>query len=245
MPANSHSVHQLMNGVPEKPSVISVLEACSMLNALTDEERTILAKESYVAYAERGEYIWIADSPSHFVGVVGVGYVKMTRTTPSGSEVAVELLGPGQCFGLMAALEGRIYPLSACAVTHTWYLKIPTRAINAAYAANPNMKDQILRSIAPRLRKAHDMMARLSTGRIEQRLAAVLAILVESYGENVPEGVRLTVPLTRQDLAEMAGTTVETAIRVMSRWQKAGVLDTDHQVITITNMNLLNEALVS
>jgi len=234
-----------MSAIPDQPSVISVLGACSMLNPLTETEMQLLGEQSFMAYAERGEMIWLAGSPSHIVAVVGSGFVKMTRSTPQGSEVAIELLGPGQCLGLVVAIEGREYPLSAIAVTHSWYLKIPARALMEIYNSNPNLRDHIVRSLGPRLRKAHDMMARMSTGKVEQRIAAVLLILADSYGEALTDGTRIAVPLTRQDLAEMAGTTVETSIRVMSRFQKDGVVSTDKQVITIRDTAALSESLLA
>ena len=216
-----------------------------MLNPLTEAEYKLVGEQSFMAYAERGEALWLAGSPSHIVAVVGVGFVKMTRTTPQGSEVAIELLGPGQCLGLLVAVEGREYPLSAIAVTATWYLKIPTRVILEIYNSNMVLRDHFLRSLAPRLRKAQEMMARMSTGKVEQRIAAVLLILADSYGVSQSDGMRIAVPLTRQDLSEMAGTTVETSIRVMSRFQKDGILATDKQLITILDQAALSESLVS
>lgn len=235
----------VMSSTTEKPSIDSVIGACSILNALTESERLRLSEQSFMAYAERGEIIWLAGSPSQNIDVVGSGFVKMTRSTPQGTEVAIELLGPGQCFGLLVAIEGREYPLSAIAVTNTWYLKIPTRQFMEIYNANASLRDHILRGLAPRLRKAHDMMARMSTGRVEQRLAAVLLILMDSYGEPLALGTRIAVPLTRQDLAEMAGTTVETSIRVMSKLQKEGILATDKQMITVLDAASLSESLLT
>lgn len=234
-----------MSSVPDKPSINSAIGACSILNALNEEERARLAEQSFMAYAERGEIIWLTGSPSQNIAVVGTGFVKMTRTTPQGAEVAIELLGPGQCFGLLVAIEGREYPLTAIAVTNTWYLKIPSRAFVEVYTANPNLRDHILRGLSPRLRKAHDMMARMSMGRMEQRIAAVLLILLDSYGEPQKLGTRIGVPLTRQDLAEMAGTTVETSIRVMSKLQKEGILTTDKQMITVLDAASLSESLLT
>ena len=231
--------------IPEKPAVNAVIKSCSILNALTAEEHEQLASHGFMAYADRGEVIWLAGSPSHTVCIVGSGFIKMTRSTPQGAEVAIELLGPGQCFGLLVAIEGREYPLTAVAVTKTWYLKIPTRSVMEIYASNINLKDHILRTLGPRLRKAHDMMARMSMGRMEQRLAAVLLILMDSYGQPQKVGIRIEVPLTRQDLAEMAGTTVETAIRVMSKMQKEGVVKTDKQMITVLDAASLSESLLS
>lgn len=214
-----------------------------MLNPLSADERMSLATSSFMAFAERGEMIWSAGSTTEFVAVVGTGFIKMTKVTVHGQEIAVELLGPGQGLGILAAIEGRAYPLSAIAVTKTWYLKIPTRVLLPVYQRSPGLKESLVRGLGPRLRKAHEMMARLSSGTIEERLAAVLFILADSYGKRDSDGLHLQVPLTRQDLSEMAGTTVETTIRVMSRWQKQGVMRTDSKVITILDEGQLARSL--
>jgi CRP-like cAMP-binding protein len=228
---------------PTRPSNIAVIEACTMLNSLTADERMELASQSFMAFAERGEMIWAAGSPSEFSAVVGTGFIKMSKTSVHGQEVAVELLGPGQALGILAAVEGRSYPLSAIAVTKTWYLKIPTRILLPMYQQSSGLKDSMVRGLGPRLRKAHEMMSRLSSGTVEERLAAVLFILADSYGARDENGIHLQVPLTRQDLSEMAGTTVETTIRVMSRWQKQGVLKTDSKVISILDESRLANTL--
>lgn len=232
-----------MATAPERPALLPVLSSCSLLNALSDEERGKLAQSSAMAFAERGEFIWVAGAPAHTIAIVGKGFIKMSRATAQGTEIAVELLGPGQCLGLLVAIEGREYPLSAVAVTNTWYLKLPTAAFMKVYACNASLRDHILRGLAPRLRKAHDMMIRMSTGRIEERLAAVLLILADNYGEDTPDGRRINVPLTRQDLAEMAGTTVETTIRIMSKMQKSETISTDKHVITLINSDALSAML--
>ncbi len=237
------SVFQSMPAMPERPNNAAAIESCTLFNALTAPERQDLIDHSFMAYAERGETIWMAGSPSEFSGLAASGFVKMTRTTSSGQEVAMELLGPGQIFGLLAAIEGRPFPLSAVAVTHCWYLKIPSRVVLPIYHASSALKDQVVRTIGPRVRRAHDMMSRLSTGTAEERIAAVLFILADSYGISKGKKIRLVVPLTRQEIGEMAGTTVETTIRVMSRWQKDGLLTTNHQVITILDAPQLEEVL--
>ena len=233
------------NGVPDPPSTIAVVDKCSLFGALDQNDRRMLAEQSSLAHVERGKPIWLAGAPIEFVAVVGVGFVKMTKLTAHGQEIALELLGPGQCFGLLAAIEQRQYPLSAVAVSNCWFLKIPTRVVLPIYQGNAGLKDSMLRRLGPRLRKAHDMMTRLSSGRVEERLAAVLFVLADSYGERDAEGLYLQVPLTRQDLSEMAGTTVETTIRLMSRWQKQGILRTDSRVIRILDEDQLARVLAS
>jgi len=225
----------------DRPSKKSVIESCDLFGILSSEQRDTLALHSHMAHAERGETIWLAGSPSEAVAVLGQGFVKMTKNSAQGTEIAVELVGPGQCIGVLAAIEGREMPLNAVAITCTWYLKVPTRLLLELYEKVDALKDQVVKSIGPRLRKAHEMMSQLSSGTVEKRIAAVLLILAESYGNRVAKRVQLTVPLTRQDLAEMAGTTVETAIRVMSKWQKDGLVFTEHQVITLCDRRRLEE----
>lgn len=223
----------VMPEASERPSKAAAIEACTLLNALTTEERHSLIERSHMAYAERGETIWLAGAPSEFSAIVATGFLKLTKGTMSGQEVAMDLIGPGQLVGLLAAIEGRPFPLTAIAVTPTWYLKIPTGAFMEVYHSSGPLKDQIVRTMGPRLRRAHSMMTRLSTGSAEERIAAVLFLLAESYGLTKGIKIRLGVPLTRQEIGEMAGTTVETTIRVMSKWQKDGLIATDHQIVTI------------
>lgn len=228
-----------------RPSKPAVLRASSMLNDLSREHRARLVEESFSAFASRGEMIWLAGWTAEGCGIIGEGFVKMTKTTPRGVDTVVEILGPGQAFGLLACIEVRSYPLSAVAATDVWYLKVPRTVLADVYEDSVPLKDRLVRALGPRLRKAHDMMGRLSSGRVENRLAAVIVILAESYGEETSQGVRLTLPLSRQDLSEMAGTTLETAIRIMSRWQREGVMVTEHQVITILDRAALQAALTA
>jgi CRP-like cAMP-binding protein len=226
-----------------RPSNLGVIQACSVLNPLSAEEKEELALGSFMAFAQRGETIFLAGSRSDIVAVVGSGFVKMTKTSHTGQGVAMELLGPGQAFGILVAVEGRAYPLSAIAITDTWYLKLPTPAFMKVYKSSDGLKDHIVRTIGPRIRRAHEMMSRLSSGRVDERIAAVLLILADSYGTRENQKIQLQVPLTRQDIAEMAGTTVETTIRTMSRWQKDGMIKTEHKEITILDEIRLSQVL--
>lgn len=233
-----------MHCAPEdRPTNISILDRCSLLSSLSAEQRSELASYSKMASADRAELLWLAGESPDTIAVIGTGFVKMTKNSPQGTETTVELVGPGQCIGVLAAIEGRDMPLNAVAVTPTWYLKVPTRLLMSLYDEVIALKDQVVRSIGPRLRKAHEMMSRLSSGTVEERLAAVLFIVAESYGHATQAGIELRVPLTRQDLSEMAGTTVETTIRVMSKWQKDGIVSTEHQIITICDQSRLEGCL--
>jgi len=225
------------------PRPLAALSSNSLLNGLNAADMDGLASASRLVRAERGEVLWANGAAVDFVGLTVDGWVKMVRTCMTGVTVTIELFGPAQLFGLMGAISGTGCPLSACAVTDLWYLRIPKRAILDVYAHSIPFKDRLMRKTAMRLHGVVDLMAKMSSGKVDERIAAILFILAESYGVRDASGLRLQVPLTRQEISEMAGTTVESTIRVMSRWQKEGLISTDHQQIVIVEESALNRVL--
>lgn len=228
---------------PARPTVASVLASSTLLNTLSAEDRDYLAGNCHLAFAERGQVIWLDGRSVDFFGVVGVGFVKMVKSTEMGQEVTQEIMGPGQIFGMLGIIDGGGCPLSARTVMHTWYLKVPRGHFMPIYERSVALHKTVVVRTTLRLRQAHDMLARLSTATVETRLAAVLIMLAESYGRSTSDGIVIDVPLTRQDLAEMAGTTVESTIRVMSKWQKQSLVQTLAKVVTLKEPDRLVETM--
>lgn len=228
---------------PERPTNIAALRSSTLFNSLTGEDLDELARVSHMAYAERGETIWMRGNHVDFYGLTGVGFVKMVRSLATGQEVTAEIIGPGQIFGLLGTIEGTGCPLTARAVCNTWYLKIPKAQFMPIYEERPVLKEHLLRRTTQRLRQNMDIMAKMATGKVEERIALILFLLSQSYGDENAKGVSIQVPLTRQDISEMAGTTVESTIRVMSRWQKEGIIESDHRIITILDEEGLENVL--
>lgn len=219
--------------VPEKPRAIEVLRSNSLLQALRPEQLESLASHCRLVWAERGEMIWYTGADVDYFGMSADGFIKMSKGCPSGTDVTLELMGPGQIFGLMGVITGTGCPLSAFAVTDLWYVRIPKRAFLEVYHDCVPIKDKLIHKSSLRLHGAVNLMARMSSGRVDERIAAILFVLAESYGRQDREGIRLDCPLTRQEIAEMAGTTVESTIRVMSRWQRLGIISTSRQHVVI------------
>jgi CRP/FNR family transcriptional regulator len=178
-----------------------------------------------------------------FFAAIGAGFVKMTRSTSQGVDVTTEIFGPFQVLGMLGTIKGSGCPQSAYAVCETHFIKIPKDRFLPYYRENMVMKDQLLARTSDRLTRAHAMLTRMSTSRAEVRIAQILVILAEGYGEEEGSGVYLRVPLTRQSIAEMAGTTVETTIRIMSDWQKRGLVSTESKVVHIRDLNAFSDLL--
>ncbi|MCB0825364.1 MAG: Crp/Fnr family transcriptional regulator [Armatimonadetes bacterium] len=220
----------------DAPSNIQVLRASNLLNSLSEEDLLNLAAASSMYHANRGEIVWMRGSDVSFFGIVGVGFVKMLRSTASGQDVTTEVMGPGQIFGLLGAIEGCSCPQTAQAVCNTWLLKIDKQRFLDIYRENVVLKERLLSRTTGRLRTSYDMFARMSTGHVSQRISTILLMLADSYGVDTGTSIDLEIPLTRQDIAEMAGTTVETTIRTLSNWQKRGLISTQHKRISIIDL---------
>jgi len=199
------------------------------------EAKRLLSK-CHLAFAERGDVLWSAGTPSRFFAIIAEGILRLSRKSIQGREVVVEVLGPGSCAGILATLSGADYPLTATAITDTWYLKAPRALWSELGDSYPEFRDRAIQDLGERLLKGFDFHAALLSGDVEQRLAtAVLRV-----HELLPES-GATLPITRQHLAEIACVTVESAIRVTSKWQERGWIASGYRNIKIKNLEALRD----
>lgn len=153
------------------------------------------------------------------------GRVRMLRQASPGREVILELLGPEEIFGGAALLLSR-NPASAQAATPVTVLRLPRAAYLEILERHPRVAVRLLQMLGRRLEHAMSIRA-LILEKVENHIAYVLLNLAERAGRPGPEGVWITIPLSRADIARMAGTTLESAIRILSRWTRAGWIRTE------------------
>jgi len=187
-----------------------------------EELATVAVEESHRVRA----YIFLESDPSRWFYLVKSGHVKIVRHSKTGKDVVLELLGPGEVFGGVAVIEKRPYPAAAQATEPTVVVKIPAGPVIALADRHPAFIKEMALMIGRRLRAAHDSVKSLAVDPVEARLAAALLRLAEREGTRGKSGDGVTLPfhLTRQSLADMTGTTVETTIRILSRWLRDGLL---------------------
>jgi len=119
-------------------------------------------------------------------------------------------------FGEVATFENKPYPASAQAVVETKVVGIKRGDFLSFLTSRPQVALRIINVLGGRLRDAQSRLRDLAGERVEQRLASVLLMLSAKLG--------LTLPFTRQEIADMTGTTIETAIRVMSHLKDRGII---------------------
>jgi CRP-like cAMP-binding protein len=208
------------------------LKANAVFADLSAQEIEALAAPSREVEFRPRDYIFTEGDPAEWLCIVKSGRIRIVRHSKSGKDVVLELLGPGEIFGGVAVIEKRPYPAAAQAMEPSIILKIPAQALIAVSERNPSVIRELALMMGRRLRSAHDSMKSLAVDPVEARLAATLLRLAERDGQRDERGLALPFHLTRQSLADMCGTTVETTIRVMSRWTRDGlVLDDDARLI--------------
>lgn len=196
-------------------------------------------------FVEKGyqpdEFIFLEGETAARLYVVASGKVKVLQHTLDGQEVLLDVLAPGEHFGSLTALGDDVYPNTAQAQTGVCALSISAGDFRKLLGAYPSIAVKVLDIVGERLRSAQDRVRQLSAYPVEQRIALTLLRLAEKLGEAHDEGLLIQMPLRREDLAAMTGTTTETASRTLRRLQQEGVVNTGRQWVAIADRERLQE----
>ena len=171
---------------------------------------------------DKGETIFREGEPADRIHFVHIGRVKIVKSAGS-RDIILEILGPGEPVGAVAVFERRPFPAGAVTLEPSGILSIPEREFFALLEKRPQMMRHLLAGLTYRLMMVNKRLADL-TGSAEHRAARLFLTLADRVGLSGPNGVRIPLPLSRQEIADLIGTTLETAIRLMSRWQKEGLV---------------------
>jgi CRP-like cAMP-binding protein len=167
------------------------------------------------------------------VGIMFSGRAKMVQLTLDGRQVLLRYLVAGQEFGLLSILPGYAYPVSIEAVEECQVLYWPGQTLAAAFIRCPEIALNSLRIMVLRNQELQARYRELLTDRVEQRLARALVRLAHIAGASDDQGTLITLPLSREDLAEMIGTTLYTISRTLSQWEQAGLVATGRERIVV------------
>jgi len=213
-----------------------ILKQSLIFSSLNNDELTELSKLAIERSFRPDEFVfWEGDDPDYFYIVVE-GRIKIIKHSSSGKEFIIAFFGPGEMFGEVAVFEGKPYPASAQVVADTKILSIKKDDFLSFLSTRPQVVLSIINVLGGRLRDAQSRLKDLAGERVEQRLAQTLLMLSSKLGT--------TLPFTRQEIADMAGTTTETAFRVTSQLKERGIISSVRGKIIIldeTKLRLLSE----
>ncbi len=180
---------------------------------------------------KRKEIFTEGDQPEWFY-IVSKGKIKITKLSHEGKEIILELISPTDIFGGVAVLRNFPYPANSVAMEDSEVLKISRKNLMRLVDRFPNLMYCIALQLGDRMKSSYDTLKNIALERVEARIAALLLKLSNKVGGKTKEGIVIDMRLTKQDVADMVGTTVETSIRTFSKFKKQGLLtDTNGKII--------------
>lgn len=195
------------------------------------EDRDFAAEQAVYFEGDPGENLYLVAS----------GKVKLMRLGLVGREVLLDILQRGEYFGHLAFGSGRDYPETAIAQTDCCILQISAHNFEKILNRYPDVTIKVLQAVGQRLEESQEVVKQLSVYTVEERVAATLIRLAKKLGEQKQTGMVIQIPFSRQDLAAMTGTTVETVSRVMSRFSAEGWISTGRKWVALHDIQHLEE----
>ena len=187
------------------------------------------------------QVIYFEGDPGKNFYLVASGKVKLTRLGLSGREVLLDILQGGEYFGHLAIASQHAYSETAIAQTECCILQITAQNFETVMNRYPEVTMKVLQAVGQRLEESQEIIKQLSIYHVEERIAATLLRVARKLGEQKQTGMLIQIPFSRQDLAAMTGTTVETVSRVMSRFSTEGLISTGRKWVVLKNLERLEQ----
>lgn len=205
-----------------------------LFEGLKEEEIDNIARYFHEKEYKKGDYIFFEGDEKPGIYIVETGIVKLTKETADGKTVILRLVTPGEVFGWLVLGESKVDS------TYTAQVLIDSKVLHISNAdfirlltQYPAVAVKITCDASKKLLEAYDRLKSLAAEKVEGRIANLLLELSKKIGKEENGKLVINAPITRQDLAEMTGTTVETAIRIISKWKKEGLINTERGKIEI------------
>jgi CRP/FNR family transcriptional regulator, nitrogen oxide reductase regulator len=201
------------------------------LDAILSEARTARYAKNAAVFEQGGD--------AHSFFVLLHGHVRASKMTPAGEQVVVRYVAPGEIFGVAKAIGLTRYPATAIAVDDSVALVWPSAAWPRLVTQHPALANNALQTVGARLQETHTRVIEMSTQQVERRVAHALLRLAKQAGRKVEHGVEIDFPISRQDIAEMTGTTLHTVSRTLSAWEQHGLIESGRQRIVLRDPHRL------
>jgi CRP-like cAMP-binding protein len=218
--------HTLVRGIP----LFDRMDQAALDNALSSAVSRRF-KASAVVF-EQG-------APADEFYVLLHGRLRVTQVTPEGQQVVVRMVSPGDLFGIAKALQRSDYPGTATAVLESIALAWPMSAWSDIIDAHPAFAVNAMQVMGERLQEAQSRIREISTEVVERRVGHAVLRLASQTGYPEEKGIRIDFPISKQDIAEMTGTTLHTVSRVLTSWEEAGLVSTGRQKLLVTDPHRL------
>lgn len=219
----------------------TVVKTLPLFDRMSDEELDRLLSYATSRRVPQGEAVFEQGQPSISFFLLLHGRLKVTQVTEDGQQIIVRVVHPGDLFGFAKALQRTDYPGTAIAAAESVTLCWPTDLWPNFVEHNPRLAVSAMQTIGQRLEEAHTRIREMSTQEVERRVAHAVLRLARKAGRKEAGGIRIDFPISRQDIAEMTGTTLHTVSRILSAWESRGFVEGGRQKLLVTDLEGLAE----
>jgi CRP/FNR family transcriptional regulator, nitrogen oxide reductase regulator len=215
------------------------LEGADMFDVLDAEGRKAVLTAGAVRRLPQGKVIFSQGDPGVTCHTLLEGRVKIVQTRADGGQSVIRFIGPGEMYGTVAALMDKPFPADAVAMVDSLEIRWPIAVMRQLMARFPQVAIRSTASAGSRLFELQNRVGELSGEKVEQRIARAVVRLVRQAGRRTAAGIEIDFPITRQELSEMAGSTLHTVSRTLSAWDDRGITSSSRRRIVVRKLHVL------
>lgn len=219
--------------------ISTTLGGVACFGDLGEAELAAVARHAGERLLVPGEVLFEQGEPAERFFLIASGRTKVTMVTSEGKQVLIRLVGAGDFCGLAIALARRDYPASARAIVPTLAISWPMSYWPTLLERHPQVAVGVTRALGRHIDDVHSRMAELATEEVERRIAHAVLRLVDRAGRPAEGGVGIDFPVTRQDIAEMTGTTLHSVSRIVSAWGSRGLVRRGRARLVVSDLAAL------
>ena len=203
----------------------------------TDEDLELILKNSITRSIEEGSFFFMQGDEADYLYILTSGQVKLMQSNPNGQQVNLRTIYPWQMFGALGAVrtDGAAYPASAQTLEDSTALATPSLFLRSMLETRPYLSFDLMNLMTSYIQEMQARYRELATERVEQRVANALVRLAGQSGIKSDKEAGIELSFSRQDVAEMTGTTLYTVSRLLSDWERKGIIKTGREKILVLN----------
>lgn len=213
----------------------TAIRRTAVFREASDEDLQAIARLGILRAVEEGGFFFLQGAPAEYLYILISGRAKLCQIAPDGQQVNLRTIVENQLFGAIGAVQQEaVYPACAQALEDSSALAIWSDEFRRFLDQRPYLSFGLMQLMTGYIQEMQERYRESVTEKVEQRIARVLLRLAGQSGKRVDDGVLIELQFSRQDLAEMAGTTLYTVSRILSAWEKQGLISTGRERVTLT-----------
>ena len=215
----------IQSGGMEQFHDIDILGQTELFRGLASQALQEVQAASFRKRSAAGEVLFRQGDAAASLFVVIAGRLRATQTTSDGQQIIIRYIGPGEIAGYMTLVGGDLHPGTVTSVDDCHLMGWSAQGIHQLMARHSSIAMNAVASLGRRYHEMQVRLRELSTQKVERRIGHTILRLAHQAGRRTARGIEIAFPLSRQDIAEMCGTTLHTVSRTLSAWEEEGIVD--------------------